>query len=261
MIRNSEERDTQRSMRAAGLVLERRGEGKPGDTGQQQGSWVAHGLAEPNRGFPSVRALEPQPGESSKAFAAYKVYRDLGFQRSLAKAAEIYYGSIKNLSQMGVWSRRFDWVQRARSYDDWLEMHARAAVEEHQQTKAVEFAQRQMALKEKLLKNAEEAAEQAAKILAWPLTEQRIVREGEDGRQITYVFTPAGWSKATARALHDMAVGAVVGTWTVAKRQGDDESGDFDFSEFSDAELKAYIRLDEKIGNRKRARSQSARAE
>jgi hypothetical protein len=201
-----------------------------------------------------MRAFEPQPKESSKAFSAFKIYRDLGPERSLVKACESYYGSTANLAQIKVWSSKFDWVDRARAYDDWLTMHAQAAIEEFQRTKAAEFAERQMALREKLLANAEAAADQAARMLAWPLSEQRVLHEGNEGGEVTYIFMPAGWNKGTARTYQDMAAGAVVGSWTTVKPDEDEVETEYDFSEWTLEELAKYLELSEKLSVRKRPR-------
>jgi hypothetical protein len=202
-----------------------------------------------------MRAFEPQPKESSKAFTAFKIYRDLGAERSLVKACESYYGTRSNLAQIKVWSRKFDWVDRARAYDDWLTLHAQAAIEEFQQTKAAEFAERQMALREKLLSNAEAAADQAAKMLAWPLSEQRVLREGDEDGEITYIFMPAGWNKGTARAYQDMAAGAVIGSWTTARPDEGERETEYDFSSWSEDELQTYLELSEKLSVRRRPRA------
>ena len=184
-----------------------------------------------------------QEGETARAYAAFGAYRDLGPERSLKKAAEIYYGSTANLRQLGVWSSRFKWVERARSYDDWMQMIAHSAVEEHLRTRAADFAARQAALKDTLLENAELAAEQERKMLEWPLVEQRVVRETEDGLQ-ALVFMPAGWSKATARAMHDMAASAVVGAWSTAKPgEVSQDAASVDLSEWSDEDLHRYLEL------------------
>jgi hypothetical protein len=200
-----------------------------------------------------MRAFEPQPKESSKAFSAFKIYRDLGPERSLVKACKSYYGSAANLAQIKVWSSRHDWVTRARAYDDWLTMHAQAAIEEFQETKAAEFAQRQMALREKLLSNAEAAADQAATMLAWPLSQQKVLRADDEGGEITYIVMPSGWSKGTARTYQDIAAGGVIGSWTAARTGEDEAEAEYDFSGWSEEELQQYLYLSEKL-SRKPAR-------
>jgi hypothetical protein len=201
-----------------------------------------------------MRAFEPQRRESSKAFTAFKIYRDLGAERSLVKACESYYGSTANLAQIKVWSSRHDWVTRARAYDDWLTMHAQAAIEEFQETRAAEFAARQIALREKLLSNAEAAADQAAKMISWPLCEQRILREGDEGGEVTYIFMPTGWNKGTARTYQDMAAGAVVGSWTTSGPDEGERETEYDFTEWTEEELATYLELSEKLSVRRRPR-------
>jgi len=200
-----------------------------------------------------VRAFEREPKETNKAYGAFCIYRDLGPERSLAKAAETYYGSSKNLAQIGLWSRKFDWVERARAFDDWLLMRDRVVIEEFQNSKAAKFAERQMALREKLLANAEKAADQAAKMLDWPLTEQRMIREGDNGEEITMFFLPAGWNKQTAQTMHNIAASAVAGTWS-AKQIEEGEVEEYDFEDLTEEEVMAYIEISEKLAIKKRKR-------
>lgn len=206
------------------------------------------------------RAWEPAEGEATgrnggKPWAAFKVYRDLGPGRTLRVAAAAFYGhTVDTLpthhhDTFKRWSSKYDWVARARAYDDWFAFHDRSVIEEFQRAKAHEFAERQMALKEQLLVNAEKAAEQASQMLDWPLTEQTVVREGPEGEDVTYVFVPAGWSKATARAYQDMAAGAVVGAWA-AKEHDKETDDEFDFSDLTQEELMEFLRVSEKLGIR-----------
>jgi len=64
------------------------------------------------------------PGESSKAYAHFCLYRDMGQERSLRKlAAEAKTRS--RLRQLQHWSSRWKWVERCRSYDDHLQFQDR----------------------------------------------------------------------------------------------------------------------------------------
>ena len=146
-----------------------------------------------------MRAYERQAGESAKAFEAYKQFRDAGPGRTLRKAAETYYGSTANLRQIQEWSRKFDWVARARQRDDYIDMIRCRAVEEQQQARAADLAARESALREQNLLNEEQAARVEAKFLDYaerlidelPLVRQVTVREGEDGKPAIYQVEPA----------------------------------------------------------------------
>lgn len=192
-----------------------------------------------------MRAFEQQPGESSKAFAAYKAYRDAGPGRTLKAAAAAFYGaeeaSESQHTQLRRWSSRFEWRARVQAYEDWLEMHRLSAIEEHEASKAGEFAQRHLALKEKLLENAEMFAEQANKMLQWPLSDQRVVRGEGENEGDTYIFLPARWGKDTA-ARYQATVANFLGT-----EKDPDEVGEYDFSELSDQELQKYLEIVEKM--------------
>lgn len=62
----------------------------------------------------------PQPwdrreSESTKAYEAFSIYRDMGRERSLSKVAEKLQ---KSETLMGRWSREHGWVDRAAKWDD-----------------------------------------------------------------------------------------------------------------------------------------------
>jgi hypothetical protein len=54
------------------------------------------------------------PDESTKAYAAYEIYRELGAERSLEKVAQ---KCIKSVSLLRRWSSQFQWVRRAAAWD------------------------------------------------------------------------------------------------------------------------------------------------
>jgi hypothetical protein len=62
---------------------------------------------------------EKQRRESAKAFAAFVLYRDLRAQRSLTKVVRLQYetGTPTSRSQLGEWSARWSWVERADAFD------------------------------------------------------------------------------------------------------------------------------------------------
>lgn len=67
---------------------------------------------------------ERQKKESPQAFEAFSSYRDLGAERSIQKVANRL---SKSLALIKRWSSEWDWVERARLYDNSLEQEARKA--------------------------------------------------------------------------------------------------------------------------------------
>ncbi|HUM43488.1 MAG TPA: hypothetical protein PKI14_11125 [Fervidobacterium sp.] len=69
-----------------------------------------------------------QPGESAKAYAAFCAYRDLGAERSLEKVRHLL-DKPRTKKWLGVWSAKYNWVERAKAYDDYIEKKKRAEKE------------------------------------------------------------------------------------------------------------------------------------
>jgi hypothetical protein len=83
--------------------------------------------------------LVPLPGESARAFAAFRVYIDLGPRRSIDAAAWQYSRQSKGATagqqrgskkrapgRITLWSSRFFWTDRARAWDAHLDNLGRA---------------------------------------------------------------------------------------------------------------------------------------
>jgi len=69
------------------------------------------------------------PGESTKAYSAFAAYRDLGPDRSIAKAINASGKTTANLRQWEYWSSQHQWVDRASAYDDHGERRRLAQLE------------------------------------------------------------------------------------------------------------------------------------
>lgn len=72
---------------------------------------------------------ERQEGETTKAFYAFTIYRDLGHNRSLSKVHENYIEATSKtrscLRTIAGWSSKFNWVKRVQAYDDYMDGLAR----------------------------------------------------------------------------------------------------------------------------------------
>jgi hypothetical protein len=102
----------------------------------------------------TVMAYEQQPRETTKAFAAFKFYLDLGPQRSLAAAA-VKMGCSKR--RMEWLSRKYDWPGRVAARDAHLADLERQAIERLAVEKAVEWWQLQEPARRQAWMEAEEA--------------------------------------------------------------------------------------------------------
>ena len=69
---------------------------------------------------------ERQKGETSNAYEAFCVYRDLGVKRNQPKTCEILG---KNSTTISEWSVKYNWVERAEAYDDYQERREREMLE------------------------------------------------------------------------------------------------------------------------------------
>lgn len=69
-------------------------------------------------------AWDRQKDESSKAYAAFCVYRDLGPDRSLEKVRQ-NLDKPRSRKWLGEWCAKYNWVERTKAYDDYLEKKKR----------------------------------------------------------------------------------------------------------------------------------------
>jgi hypothetical protein len=88
---------------------------------------------------------DPLPGESSKAYAAFGIYRDLGRRRSVDEASRLYHPKTpppreeppprkrEASGQIRTWAQRWNWGPRALAWDQELE-HAK----QNKQIEAIE---------------------------------------------------------------------------------------------------------------------------
>jgi hypothetical protein len=65
-----------------------------------------------------------QPGESSKAYQHFCIYRDMGTGRSLRQMVSVP-GCTSVRRQLNRWSPRWRWVERCQKYDDYTERQLR----------------------------------------------------------------------------------------------------------------------------------------
>lgn len=73
-----------------------------------------------------INPWDMQPDETTKAFEAFKVYRDMGPKRSRKAAVEKMTGKTNTCGNFDQWSVKYHWVSRINAYDRYLDQQATA---------------------------------------------------------------------------------------------------------------------------------------
>lgn len=123
-------------------------------------------------------AWERQPRESAQAYQAFSIYRDLGEERAL-RAVAAQLGKSRALIER--WSRNWNWVERARQYDDSLQREAQAKAYKKAVKELEEMQLRQIKTAVLLQKKAVQALDALDPLLIKP---QDIVRMISAGAQL-----------------------------------------------------------------------------
>ena len=98
---------------------------------------------------------ERQNDEGSKAYAAFCVYRDLGPERSLEKVRQ-NLDKPRTRKWLGDWSVKYNWVERAQAYDDYIERKKREEKEKAILEMAERHAKLAMAFQQRVAQRLQE---------------------------------------------------------------------------------------------------------
>jgi hypothetical protein len=197
-------------------------------------------------------AWERQPGESTKAFAAFCSYRDFGPARSHLRVADEVG---RHRTQIGGWSTKFQWMIRVDAYDADQEQRARVAterartrmVEKHaSQASAalnaamapvVKFLQRLRDRPEELDEaETKDLAEMSIKFLrsVTPLQQAERVARGLPATSTEIVGDPERPLVARRQPVHDLSKLSVpeleVFAWLLEKVEGNEEGDEPEYT-------------------------------
>lgn len=140
-----------------------------------------------------------QDKETAKAYRAFCVYRDMGIERSIQKAADQFYGrDAAEPRQLEVWSVRNTWVRRVEAYDDWLEARARVEAE----NEIIEMRKRHATLGVGLQTVATQALQALQQTQGAALTPRDVVRFMTQGATLERLAR----GEATAKVEHSGSV-------------------------------------------------------
>jgi hypothetical protein len=169
--------------------------------------------------------------ESSKAYAAAKIYFELGSERTLKKvAAKI--GKSEDL--MKRWSARYHWADRAVAFNAWQAQIEQRAREKKAMERAELWADREEQSREADYQLSVKMRKKASSMLDFPLAS---VTKTVDGTTTT--VHPGDWDMATPARLAETASKLAAGTKRSESAQ-DHRGGEVD--EWYDTELTARRR-------------------
>lgn len=159
----------------------------------------------------TVVLCEQQPQESSEAFAAFLVYRDLPRGERTATAA--YRATRVNETQgkkvsgqwLG-WARSYQWEKRAEAYDRYEFQIAQQARETVIVTTNGEWQRRRDVIRHEEWVASRALYQKAMEMLAFPLATTTTKETVEDGKTIIHTEVHAGkWTFRDAAQMIDVA--------------------------------------------------------
>lgn len=86
------------------------------------------------------------PGETTKAYAAFRIFLKLGSERSVRKAAR---KRNKGVTVVAEWSSKYQWTERAAAFDEHVARIEQAAMDKQAQADAQKWADRLNAHRER----------------------------------------------------------------------------------------------------------------
>lgn len=145
-----------------------------------------------------ILPFDRRPTETEPAYAAFKLYLQLGHGRSMRDVARKL---DKNHALMSRWSKRHFWPERALSYDAHIESISRDAEEKTLRATADTWATRYLESRERSYLVAQGLRKKAEAMLAFPLQEQTASKDGK-----TIIIKPCKWSVADAARMMEVAM-------------------------------------------------------
>ena len=137
----------------------------------------------------STELWERLPRESEKAFAAARLYLQMGEQRSLKKVAQ---EKRKGLALIKRWSIKYQWRQRADAYDNDLDRLIQQKQQEQATADALRWAERDEARQEENYQLSKAIKDKVTLGLKMPLT---TAEADKDGTRTT--IRPTKWTLGT----------------------------------------------------------------
>lgn len=172
----------------------RMGKGKPTKGGHHGRSVAEHLPAEP------VNPWDLQRGETAKAFAAFRLYLELGpdrtIQAAFAKSRGLAPGEKHIDGTFLDWSSKFSWVKRVLAYDAHMAAEYDRQVVAARTAEAAKWAKRQEDIREDEYTMAQRLKDVAGRMLDQPLIE--AIADPNAKPEDVAKMVPANWKMSDA---------------------------------------------------------------
>lgn len=161
-----------------------------------------------------MRPWEQQDNEGSAAFGLFRIFLELGPDRSVEDVAEQTGRMIKVVKRLYY---KFKWLPRSRQYDNYLARAELDAAKRKLERDAVKWVKRFSELREIEWDLGQQLVAKARKMMAFPLAQERVIetagpkiRDFETGelvatKNITIIVEPAKFTLKDAQAYADTA--------------------------------------------------------
>jgi hypothetical protein len=173
-------------------------------------------------------------GEGPKSFTAFRAYRDMGPDRTIDDVRKSLGRDTGYERLLYKWSSEFNWVERARAWDNMLEHKAR----EYAEGFIPVWEQRRQAALEAMWVFSEKLMARAEAMLSHPIVKE-VTMESEDGRTHYTIVRPCGWSWSSVATVVKTAAELQAAVIAEGLLSSDDEA--FDVETATADDLRAFI--------------------
>lgn len=141
-------------------------------------------------------------GEGEKQYRAFCIYKDMGADRTTAKAFMVYRKREgENLTSDKVnpyflrWFKEWKWIERAKKYDDYADVFEHQKRDKLIEERASVWIKRREELREEKYELGKMMFSNAREILEYPVREATLEEDGK-----TYIVKPAKWIEKSVAA-------------------------------------------------------------
>ena len=150
--------------------------------------------------------------ETDVQFKAFRIYLDMGTDRTVLKSYRAYSGKEQAICPGGTfqtWSQQHDWIERARAFDIWCSSVDDAGYEKAAAKEQAKCAKERARANASGIEMAGLLIEKAKMMLKAPLFQQEIVSEEKDERgnvvKVTKIIMPSKFKVADAARIMEVA--------------------------------------------------------